>query len=239
LLFITPFLMPLARRSVTAAGRSALADFRDAGWLLRWLGSSAAPAALLAAAQQQLQAEARQAAAGLHLLILDSTQHGQQGQHAQNTFARGNTQPRPRQSDRQQQKVKRRSCHTFVLALLLTPCGLRIPYWLPFYTQEHCAVFGWRHQTQADLAAQLIDSVPVRKGGRVVVAGDTAFEAKQVRRACDRRGWHWVVPLNPERRLAGAKPRPQVRALYQQLKAQDFRQVSFRLDQGEAANLAR
>src|SRR5713101_2517940 len=54
LLFITPFLLPTCRRSVAAAARSILHDVRDAGWLLRWLGGSSAPAALLAAAQNQL-----------------------------------------------------------------------------------------------------------------------------------------------------------------------------------------
>src|SRR5262249_18774746 len=97
LLLVTPFLLPLARRSVAAAARSLLGDIRNAGWLLRWLGSSSAPAALLAAAQQQLLVAARYAPDRLHVLILDSTQHGQQGPHTENTFCRGNTHKRPKQ----------------------------------------------------------------------------------------------------------------------------------------------
>jgi hypothetical protein len=239
LLFITPFILPAARRSVAAASRSILGDIRDAGWLLRWLGSSTAPAALLAAAHYQLLVAANAGGDRLHVLAIDSTQHGQQGQDTQNTFARGNTKQRPRQSDRRQKPVQRRSCHCFVFALLLTPCGIRIPYWLPFYTKEHCALFGQQHRSQASLAAQLIDTIALPPGSRVVVVGDTAFEAKQVRKACARRGGSWVVPLNPERRLAGQKPRPKVRSLYQQLSAADFRKVCFRLDQGELARLAR
>src|SRR5260370_41605412 len=84
-----------------------------------------------------------------------------------------------------------------------------------------------------------MDGIPVRPGSRVVVVGDTAFEAKQVRQACARRGWQWVVPLNPERRLAGKAPRPKVRSLYEQLKSTDFRKVSLRLDQGDLAAMAR
>src|SRR5581483_9593517 len=79
LLFLIPFLLPAGRRSVAAAARSVLTDVRDAGWLLRWLGSSTAPAALLAAAQAQLRDAARDASDRLHVLVLDSTQHGQQG----------------------------------------------------------------------------------------------------------------------------------------------------------------
>jgi hypothetical protein len=238
LLLLATFLLPAARRSVAAAARSLLDDLRHAGWLLRWLGSSTAPAALLAAAQRQLH-HARAAAGRLHVLTLDSTQHGQQGRHAQNTFARGNTRARPKKSSRKQKQVHRRSCHCFVFALLLTPCGLRIPYWLPFSTEEFCAHFGRPHHSQATLAAQLIDGIALPRGSRVVVVGDTAFEARQVRAACARRGWSWVVPLNPERRLAGPKPRPPVRSLYPHLTADAFRAVSFRLDQGELAALAR
>jgi hypothetical protein len=239
LLFITPFILPTARRSVASASRSILDDVRNAGHLLRWLGCSKAPEDLLAAAQFQLELAARAQDKGLHVLVIDSTQHGQQGQHTENTFSRGNTNKRPKKSQRKQKLVHRRGCHCFVFALLLTPSGVRIPYWLPFYTKQFCKLFGRQHKTQADLAAQLIDNIRLPQGHRVVVVGDTAFEAKQVRKACDKRGWLWVVPLNPERRLAGNKPRPRVDSLYQQLKADDFRKVSYRLDQGELANLAR
>jgi hypothetical protein len=238
-LFLSTFLLPAGRRSVAAAARAVLGDCRDAGWLLRWLGWSNAPDALLAAAQFQLLACRREQSQRLHVLAIDSTQHGQQGHNTQNTFARGNTKQRPKKSARQQKTCHRRSCHCFVFALLLCPNGLRIPFYLPFYTQEFCALFGRQHHSQASLAAQLIDNIPLPAGSPVVVVGDTAFEAKQVRQACARRDWSWVVPLNPERRLAGAKPRPKVRSLYQQLQAADFRKVSFRLDQGDLAALAR
>jgi hypothetical protein len=238
LLFIIPFILPVCRRSVAAAARCVVDDCRDAGWLLRWLGTSRAPKALLAAAQTQLL-HCAALGKGLCILAIDSTQHGQQGQHTENTFSCGNTKKRTRNSNRKQKKTARRSSHCFVFALLMTPCGLRIPYWLPFYTKETCKMFGWKHQSQATLAAQLIDTIPLPAGQRVVVVGDTAFEAKQVRKACSNRDWLWVVPVNPERRLAGAKPRPQVRSLYEQLRASDFRKVSFRLDEGELSALAR
>lgn len=239
MLFIAPFLLPTCRRSVAAASRSVLNDIRDAGWMLRWLGSSAAPEAMLAAAQVQLLNLARDSANRLHILILDSTFHGQQGKNTQNTIATGNTKKRATKSNRHQKKTHRHSGHCFVFALLLTANGLRIPYWLPFFTKPHCEIFGRKHVSQASLAAQLVDSIPLPQGSRVVVVGDTAFEAKQIRQACARRGWQWVVPLNPERRLAGQAPRPKVRSLYEQLKSTDFRKVSIRLDQGDLAAMAR
>jgi DDE family transposase len=239
LLLLSSCLLPTGRRSVATAAGAVLADVREASWLLRWLGSSKAPAALLAAAQWQLQRAARESARRLHVVVLDSTCHSQQGQHTCNTFSTGNTQKRVAHSQRKQKKVARKSSHCFVFALLLTPNGLRIPYYLPFYTKGYCATFGWQHRSQADLAAQLLDNLPVANNSPVVVVGDTAFEAKQVRHACARRGWPWVVPLNPERRLAGPTPRAHVRSLYAHLHTSDFGRVSFRLDQGELSALAR
>jgi hypothetical protein len=123
--------------------------------------------------------------------------------------------------------------------LLLTPTGFRIPYFLPFYGKRHCELFGRQHLSQASLAAQLVGSIAVPPGSPVVVVGDTAFDAKQIRAACGQRGWSWVVPVNPERVLAGDKPRPRISSLFATLKAQDFHRVSFRLDEGELAPMAR
>ena len=44
-------------------------------------------------------------------------------------------------------------------------------------------------------------------------SGDTAFDAEAVRTACEERKFSWIVPINPERVLAGAKPRPKVVAV--------------------------
>jgi hypothetical protein len=239
LLLVTGFLLPAARRCVKAAARSIRDDFRDPGRLLHFLLGSNSPAALLAAAQHRLMHDARERSARLHLLLIDSTQHTQHGASPENTFSRGNTKERPKNSQRKQKKHHKKSCHTFVFALLLCPCGLRIPYWLPFYTKEYCKIRGWKHNTQADLAAQLVSNLPLADGIPVVVVGDTAFEAKQIRKACGKRNYHWIVPINPERRLAGIKPRPKVLSLVEGLKASDFRKTSLRLDQGELAPMAR
>ena len=241
LLLVTGFLLPAAKRSVKAAARSIRDDFRDPGRLLHFLLGSNSPAALLAAAQHRLMHDRRQRSDRLHLLLIDSTQHTQHGASAENTFSRGNTQPRAKNSQRKQKKAHKKSCHTFVFALLLCPCGLRVPYWLPFYTKEYCQIRGRRHQTQADLAARLITDLPLADGIPVVVVGDTAFEAKQIRKACAKRNYHWIVPINPERVLAGASAsvRPRVLSLVGGLKAEDFCRVSFRLDQGPLAPMAR
>lgn len=156
---------------------------------------------------------ARDQAERLHLLVIESTIHGQQGPNTPNTYSCRNTQQRPAKSGRPQKKFHRRSEHCFVFTLVLTPNGLRIPSWLPFNTQQPCASFGRKHDTQADLAAPWIDGIALAKGMPVVV-GDTAFEAEPVRRAGYRRGGQWVWPLHPERYRAGQRgQRPQVRSL--------------------------
>jgi hypothetical protein len=102
---------------------------------------------------------------------------------------------------------------------------VRIPYWLPYYTRDYCQVLRLPYLTQTQLAAELIAALPLPPAARLVVLGDTAFEAESIRRACEARGGHWVVPLNPERVLAGAKPRRQVRSLLKELSADAFTRI--------------
>src|SRR6185312_7922948 len=76
------------------------------------------------------------------------------------------------------------------------------------------------HRTQAELGADMIAALGLPDTARVVVLGDTAYEAKCVREACDVRGWTWIVPGNPGRVPAGPKPRPKLRPLLQEASAQ-------------------
>jgi hypothetical protein len=154
---------------------------------------------------------------GTWVFILDQTYHTTFGKHAQNTFSRGNKHQRPRQSQRKQKKAHTHACHCFVFGLLISPVtGTRLPIVRSYYTQQYCvqrvAQATNRHpaptfRTQADIAAELVAAVAVPARCPVLVLGDTAFEARQVRAACAARGFDWVVPANPERVLAGKKNR--------------------------------
>jgi hypothetical protein len=149
------------------------------------------------------------------LFILDQTTHTTLGRHAQNTYSCRNTKRRQRNSDRKQKKTPPRLNHVFVCGILVSPqTGTRIPCLQPYYTQEYCQQQAAQGRadapafaTQADIAAQLVRRVRVPKGSRVLVLGDTAFEAQQVRAACAARGFDWITPANPERMLAGKKGR--------------------------------
>jgi hypothetical protein len=178
-----------------------------------------------------LQAEARPG--GTWVFVLDQTYVGQQGQKAENTFSRANYRKRPKKGQRKQKRYAKRSCHGFVCGLLLTPSGFRIPCCRCYYTEAYCRSQGRPYRKQPELAAELIRAVAVPAGAEVVVLGDTAFEAQDIRQACQERQWVWVVPLNPERVLAGAKPRPKVASLVTALSAEHFEAV--RLVPGQGA----
>jgi hypothetical protein len=175
----------------------------------------------LQAATLLLDRDARRG--GTWLLLLDQTYCTRLGQFAENTFARGNKKPRPRKSDRHQKKHARVSCHGFVCALLITPSGLRLPLFRSFYTKDSCQQLQRPFCTQTELAAQLIEQAAVPAGCPTVILGDTAFDAACIRRAAALRHWLWVVPVNPERVLAGPrKARPKVRSLVATLTDQDL-----------------
>jgi len=169
---------------------------------------------------------------GLYVFILDATDVTQQGQHTENTFSTGNRKPRSSQHKRYTKRAHRRhSSHRHVMGLLLTPSGTRIPFYRSFYTRAYCQQRGWKYRTQADLGAELIAALPeLPRGAQVVVLGDTAFESQQVRRACLKRGCRWIMTANPERVLAGDKPRPKVASLLQKFRFDQF--VSIRLKPG-------
>jgi hypothetical protein len=178
-----------------------------------------------------LQAEAN--CGGTWLFLLDQTYCGQQGQKAENTFSRANVRKRQKKGNRKNKKSPKRSCHGFVMGLLLTPSGLRIPCCRSYYTEAYCQTRKKVYRKQTELAAQLIRGVAVPVGARVIVLGDTAFEAEEIRTACAVRAFPWVVPANPERVLAGPKPRPKVTSLVSAFSAEQFEAV--RLVPGQGA----
>jgi hypothetical protein len=159
---------------------------------------------------------------GRWFFILDQTFCSQQGQKTENTYSMGNRKRRPCKGRRYGKKTARRSVHAFVMGLLISPSGLRLPVCKDYFTQDYCKLKNRTYRKQTELAADLIDELQVPPGSQVAVLGDTAFEAVVIREACARRGCTWIVPINPERVLAGAKPRPKVRSLVEGMKAGDF-----------------
>jgi hypothetical protein len=152
---------------------------------------------------------------GLFVFIVDATMVSQAGKKTQNTYSTGNRQRRPRKGRRYgKNKHARKSGHSFTMGLLLTPSGKRIPFCKPFYTKEYCQQTGRKHRSTAELAAELVGALPLADRTRVIVLGDTAYDAKVLREACRQRGYTWISPCNAERVLAGPSgQRPKVRSL--------------------------
>lgn len=233
---VAAFVCHRGRLSASQAASAIRSQARHRAQLTRFLARSHWSkdwAVLTAVADLLLQQEARRA--GTWALLLDQTYVGQQGQHTENTFSRANYRRRPKKGSRKNKKHAQRSCHGFVCGLLLTPSGLRIPCCRAYYTEGYCRTKKLPYRTQIELAATLIRQVAVPAGAEVVVLGDTAFEAADIRAACAERGWTWVVPLNPERVLAGPKPRPKVLSLVGGLAADRFEAVRLVPGQGPLA----
>ena len=178
---------------------------------------------------------------GWYVFILDATDVTQQGQRTENTFSTGNRKSRSSKCKRYTKRAHRRhSSHRHVMGLLLTPKGTRIPYYRSYYTRAYCQQRGERYLTQADLGAEMIAALPeLPRGARVIVLGDTAFESQQVRRACQLRGFRWIMPANPERVLAGDKPRPKVSSLLQQFHFDQFAPIRLKPGREPLAALRR
>ena len=151
---------------------------------------------------------------GTFLFIIDATLVGQAGKKTQNTYSTGFRPRKPKKGRRyNKNKHARRSCHSFTFGLLITPSGCRLPFQIPHYTKEYCGQRGIPHRTTAESAAVLIAGLPLPAAAKVVVLGDTAYDAKVVRDACDKRNYTWIFPANPERVYEGPTGRrPQLRS---------------------------
>ena len=71
-----------------------------------------------------------------------------------------------------------------------------------------------------------------------MVLGDTAFDAKAIRTACEECKFSWIVPINPERVLAGEKPRPKVSSLSEDLTADQMVCLKVHPGKGEVRRLS-
>jgi len=182
----------------------------------------------------------REAGKGPFIFIIDATLCSQAGAKTENTYSTGNRQRRPKKGRRYgKQKHARKQCHCFTMGLLITPSGVRIPYSRPHYTREYCQKKGLTHRTTAEAAADLIRELPLPEEAQVIVLGDTAYDAEVVRAACADRGYEWIFPCNPERVLAGTKPRRQVRSLLKDWKSFSLQTIRFSPGQGRYVNYRR
>jgi Transposase DDE domain len=128
------------------------------------------------------------------LLVIDTTYHGTMSECMENLiFLRSRKNPARRRSAQ----------HAFVLGLVLTDKGGRLP--LPrksYYTKEYCQKKRKRYRTPNDLAAAMIRSFAVPQDVEVTVVYDSEFDSKQMHKASRQRGFREVFPLDPNRNLS-------------------------------------
>jgi hypothetical protein len=226
------FCLHTGRMSTVQAAGAVRSEPRHRAQIGRFLARrSLRQRSLLNALQGRLLAQ--EGTGGRYLYLTDQTLCSQQGDTTENTYSSGNRTRRPRKGVRYNKyKHARKRCHCFVMGLLLTPSGARIPFRRCYYTQDYCARKGFAYRKQTELAADLIRELPLPAGAEVVVLGDTAFDAKVIRAACADRQYSWIVPMNPERVLAGPKPRPKVSSLAKGLTAGQFKAIRLNPNQG-------
>jgi hypothetical protein len=136
------------------------------------------------------------------MAVIDTTYHGTHAVQMENLIAPIGRRRRPGGREVRQ--------HAFVMGLLITECGMRIP--LPrksYYTQAYCLQHGRRHRTQGQLAADMLRDIRLPDDVELTVVFDSAFDAAVVHRICRQRGYRAVFPLDPNRTLSAG---PEVEA---------------------------
>lgn len=244
--FIVAFVMHWGRMSAAAASSAIRIQPRHRAQAMRFLARECRTrdlAVLMQLAELLLAFEHRRQ--GCWLLIVDQTYCTQQGLKTENTFSHGQK-AKSGKERRRRKKLARRRCHCFVMGLLITPSGLRLPLYRSYYTQEYLKQKNQRrgqrnlpplaYRKQTELAAELVHTAPVPKKAKVVVLGDTAFDAEVLQEACRKEGYSWIVSMNQERVLEGKKPRPKVWSLASALPARRFATV--KLTPGKGRHVA-
>jgi hypothetical protein len=237
--FVAAFILHWGRMSAVRAAESVRSQPRHRAQSCRFLGRKFwRKLRLVAVLQSQLLVQESQK--GRFVFLVDQTLCSQQGHKTENTYSTGNRKRRACKGRRYNKYTyTRKRCHCFVMGLLLTPSGLRLPFRRSYYTKEYCEQKGYVYRKQTELAAEMIGELPLPEGTEVVVLGDTAFDAEVIRQACAKRCYSWIVPLNPERVVEGAKPRPKVWSLVKGLTAEQFKTVRLYPSQGDYAALRR
>lgn len=232
---IIAFMFHTGRMCASEAATAVRTDTRHRAQVSRFLAGSglangSSEYRCLATAVIQMESQRR----GRWLFIIDKTCTSRQGHKTQNTFSTGNRKRRPRKGRRYNKKKNpSKRCHGFVMGLLITPSGYRIPFHRCYYTEAYCKEKHLDHHTEAELGAALIRDLPVPDGAEVVVLGDTAYEAASVREACKERKFSWITPVNPERVLAGEKPRPKVSSRISTMTARQFSPIRLTPTKGD------
>jgi len=128
------------------------------------------------------------------IVAIDTTYHSTMSEQMENLIVMSKRRNPARKNTRQ---------HAFLMGLVLTDRGARLP--LPrksYYTEDYCRKHRRRFRTTIELAAAMIRELRVPDDVDVIVTFDSAFDAGAIHKACRKRHFHAVFPLDPNRVLA-------------------------------------
>jgi hypothetical protein len=225
-------LLAATRHTLRALGGATLVHWLCAGSVCRWLARLRFPVEPWHehAFRRLLQAALRHDPGGELVLIVDGTDTKRGGLAKVQNTRRYGKKPKAKKGGRPSTQT-----HTFLMGLLLLPCGLRLP--LPrhsWYTRAYAKSRGVPYRSQVELAAELLAWLRplLPAGAPLVVLADSSFEGRRLFALCRQWGYTFISKLKRNRTFADA-PGRRVVAHGEALAASRFRRC--RLCRGQEA----
>lgn len=225
-------LLAVKGHSLAVLGEATLLHWRCAGTVCRWLARLRFPVDRWHeyACRRLLRCAARLGGGGPWFALFDGTDTKRGGlAKIQNTRNYGKK-PKAKKGGRPSTKS-----HTFVLGLLLLPCGLRLP--LPrksWYTKAYAKEHDLTYRTQIELVEELLLWLAplLPKDVDLVVLADSYFESKRLFDLCRKHDWTFITKLTTDRTFAD-EPGQRIVAHGQSMAQEKFRRC--RLCRGREA----
>jgi hypothetical protein len=228
-------LLASKRRSLEVLGDATLLHWLCAGSVCRWLARLRFPIDRWHqhACRRLLALAARHRPDGTWFALFDGTDTKRGGLAKIHNTRRYGKKPKRKKGGRPSTQT-----HTFVLGLLLLPCGLRLP--LPrksWYTKAYAKAQGLAYRRQVELVEELLRWLQPLLPSQtpLVVLADSYLGASRLLQLCRQQGWTLITKLSKERTFADA-PGQRVVAYGQSLAEGEFRRC--RLCRGREATAA-
>jgi hypothetical protein len=225
-------LLAAKRHTLRALGEATLVHWLCAGSVCRWLARLRFPVDRWHehAFRKMLALAARLDPDGDWVLIFDGTDTKRGGLAKVQNTRRYGKRPKQKKGGRPSTQT-----HTFLLGLLILPCGLRLP--LPrksWYTKAYAQAQELPYRSQVQLAEELLTWLRplLPKGTPLVVLADSLFDGRLLFSRCQGWGYTFITKLKANRTFAD-DPGQRVVAYGQALAEDKFRRC--RLCRGREA----
>lgn len=206
--FITLFILQGRKWSYSYLGSGVLTHMRNKSNICRLFQNSNFDTASIFDAFQgkllnEVCADNKVSQDKIWVLVIDSVCKTTQSESGESLVSRSEKKKGKKSNKKRKQKSRRRKKnHIYVKGLLITDKGVRMP--LPsrsYRTKKHCRKCGIEFKTQPQIAAEMIRSVKVPEGVKVVVVGDSFFEGDPVHKAVKEKGFYSIFPSDEYRNI--------------------------------------